>query len=127
MSVLFNPARGPVLITAELHGPLGRSFAQLALDTGATTTLINVGKLTSLGYRPSASKIRRRVTMAGGVAHPPQVSIDRIDALGQHRRNLLVIAHTLPSTAGVDGLLGLDFLRGFHLTIDFRKGEITLV
>jgi hypothetical protein len=32
----------------------------------------------------------------------------------------------LPPGAGVDGLLGLDFLRGQSLTIDFRSGEITL-
>jgi hypothetical protein len=37
-----------------------------------------------------------------------------------------IIAHTLPPSATVDGLLGLDFFRGQQLNIDFRRGEITL-
>ena len=32
----------------------------------------------------------------------------------------------IPADAGVDGLLGLDFLRGHVLTLDFRGGIITL-
>jgi hypothetical protein len=37
-----------------------------------------------------------------------------------------VLAHTLPPSAGVDGLLGLDFLRGQVLTVDFRSGRVTV-
>jgi hypothetical protein len=32
----------------------------------------------------------------------------------------------LPESAQFHGLLGLDFLRGTRLTIDFRRGEIEL-
>jgi hypothetical protein len=37
------------------------------------------------------------------------------------------LGHTLPPSAGVDGLLGLDFFRGQVLTVDFHKGMIALV
>jgi hypothetical protein len=37
-----------------------------------------------------------------------------------------VVCHTLPAGTKVDGLLGLDFLRGQSLLIDFRAGEIML-
>ena len=37
-----------------------------------------------------------------------------------------VLARDLPPTTSVEGLLGLDFLRGGVLTIDFIQGEITL-
>lgn len=40
---------------------------------------------------------------------------------------LAVVAHTLPPSATVDGLLGLDFLRERLLTVDFRVGSISLV
>jgi hypothetical protein len=46
--------------------------------------------------------------------------------LGQHRFVFPVIGQTLPPSSGVDGLLGLDFLRDQILTIDFRLGQITL-
>jgi len=38
----------------------------------------------------------------------------------------LILCHTLPPSAGVDGLLGLDFFRGQRVTIDFQHGEVTI-
>jgi hypothetical protein len=37
-----------------------------------------------------------------------------------------VLSHTLPSSATIDGLLGLDFLRGQMLSIDFRQALVSL-
>jgi hypothetical protein len=61
-----------------------------------------------------------------GVEFVPRLTIDRLEALGQQRQSIPVLCHTLPPTAPVDGLLGLDFIRGQCLTIDFRAGQITL-
>jgi hypothetical protein len=47
-------------------------------------------------------------------------------AMGQERTDFPVLAHTLPPSASVDGLLGLDFLRRQIVTIDFRRGIISL-
>ena len=49
-----------------------------------------------------------------------------IRALGQERTNFPLLGHTLPPSASIDGLLGLDFLRGQVLNIDFRQGTISL-
>lgn len=48
------------------------------------------------------------------------------DSLGQIRNHYAVIAHTLPQTTGIDGVLGLDFFQNLVLTLDFQKGDITL-
>jgi hypothetical protein len=56
----------------------------------------------------------------------PCLPVNRINALGHDRINLSVLAHTLPPSAWVDGLLGLDFFRGLTLTLDFRSRQITL-
>jgi hypothetical protein len=66
------------------------------------------------------------MTTASGVEYVPLLAIDRIEVLGQQRTSFPVAAHTLPPSASIDGLLGLDFLRGGELTIDFRAGQITL-
>src|SRR5438477_6432258 len=110
MSILFSADSGPILLSARLRGPRGESFAQLALDTGATTTLVNVEKLVSIGLDPAASAQRVRVTTGSGVEFAPVVPIRRVEALGRQRR-LRVIAHTIPPTAGVDRVLGLDLFR----------------
>ncbi len=126
MSFRFDPDRGPILVEAGASGPLGQADLQLLLDTGATTSLIRDTILIALGYDPSQSTDLVSVTMGSGVALVPRLVLTRLTALGQHRIGFPVLAHPLPPSAGVDGLLGLDFLRGHSLTLDFRGGLITL-
>jgi predicted aspartyl protease len=126
MSFPFDHRRGLILARAEVHGPTGAAFLRLALDTGATSTLINVGLLVALGYDPALAPGRVQVTTGSGVEYAPRVVLSRIKSLGQERTDFPVLAHTLPMSAGVDGLLGLDFVRGYELAIDFRKGQVTL-
>jgi len=61
-----------------------------------------------------------------GVEFVPRVSLHKIVALGQERTNFPVLGHTLPPSASIDGVLGLDFVRGQTLTVVFRTGTITL-
>ena len=46
-------------------------------------------------------------------------------AMGQERSQFPVLVHTLPPSASVDGLLGLDFLREQIVKIDFQQGIIS--
>ena len=99
---------------------------RLALDTGATGTMINAAPLLAVGYEPSLSNERVEVTTGSGVEFVPRFNIRRLKALGRNRKSLSVLVHTLPPSAGIDGLLGLDFFRGTVLTIDFSNGTITI-
>ncbi len=67
------------------------------------------------------------MTTGSGVEFVPRITLSQIVALGRERANFPVLCHTLPPSTGVDGLLGLDFLRGQTLTLDFRNGRITFV
>ncbi len=107
MSFVFDAARGPIVVGAELWGPSGSCVLQLALDTGATSTLVNVGMLVAIGYDPALTADRVQVTTGSGVEFAPQVVLERISALGRQSQGLAVLAHTLPPSANVDGLLGL--------------------
>lgn len=126
MSQGFNAQRGLILIPAELEGPSGIVLPRLALDTGATRTLIAERFLVLAGYVPSQAPTRVRVTTPSGVVWMPQLPVIRLKSLGQERLNFLVLSHALPPSATFDGLLGLDFLRGQTLAIDFRTGQISL-
>ena len=66
------------------------------------------------------------MTTGSGILEVPEVSVSQLNALGQTRENVPILVHTLPPTATVDGVLGLDFLRGHVLNIDFRLGRLTL-
>ena len=99
MSESFNYRIGLIVLPVELFGPSGSQIVRMALDTGATRSLVNIATLVNLGYDPS---------------------------LESERTNVSVLAHTLPPSAAIDGLLGLDFFRDQRLEIDFRHGRLTL-
>lgn len=124
MSFRFQMNRGLIVVSAELIGPTGNAIVRLALDTGATTTLLNAGILLSIGYDPAISLKRIQVTTGSGVEFVPQIAIRSLTTLGQTATDFEVLSHTLPPSAPVDGLLGLDFFREKKLSIDFRTGEI---
>jgi predicted aspartyl protease len=126
VSFVFDPQRGLIVVQVELWGPSGSSVLQLALDTGATSTLVNVGMLVAIGYDPAMTAERVQVTTGSGVEFAPRVVLHRVNSLCQERLSFPVLAHTLPQSARVDGLLGLDFFRGLNLGIDFRTGSLTL-
>lgn len=126
MSFTFDARQGLVIVRAELAGPSGSIVLRLALDTGATCTMVNVGPLIAIGYDPSLASSRVQVTTGSGVEYAPRIEIDHIKALGLERSSFSVLSHTLPPSAGIDGLLGLDFLRGRTLTVSFRNGTVSL-
>jgi len=126
MPFSFDPGQALIIVRAEVVGPAASAVLRLALDTGATWTLINTAILVSIGYDPALMPERLQVTTGSGIEFVPRLNLSKISALGQHRADFPVLSHTLPPTAAVDGLLGLDFLRGQIVTIDFQKGSITL-
>src|SRR3954464_5599031 len=110
MTFSFNAVRGLILVNAELNGPRSNTVLRLAPDTGASQTLINTSLLSAAGYEPDLTANRVQVTTGSGIESAPVIRVDRLSALGFSRNDLVLLAHTLPPTAGVDGVLGLDFL-----------------
>ena len=102
MSFPFDPQQGLITVRAELWGPTGSAVLRLAIDTGATGTVVNVGMLVAIGYDPALVPDRVQVTTGSGVEFAPRVVLDRIMAFG------------------------LDFFSGRCLTIDFHAGHVTL-
>lgn len=126
MSWAFQPNSGLILVEAEVSGPSGKVGATLVLDTGATTTMLNVKVLRSVGHDPDLSTDFVRMATGSTLETVPRLVVNRLGALGRHAIGLRVLAHDLPAEAAFDGLLGLDFFRGLSLTVDFRAGRIDL-
>jgi predicted aspartyl protease len=122
----FNPKQGLIVITAQIWGPTGDTVVRLALDTGATSTLLNAAVLLTIRYDPALAPHRVRMTTGSGIEFVPRLMVQRIEALGRELTSFPLLCHTLPPSASIDGLLGLDFLRDRRLTIDFRTGQVTL-
>ncbi len=126
MTFPFDRSEGLILVNARISGTIGEFRLVLALDTGATSTVINVDPLVAAGYDPATTTERKRITTGSGVEYAAVVRVSSLEALGQEVSGFPVLAHTLPPSTGVDGVLGLDFLRARRLEIDFTKGESAL-
>jgi len=126
MSLPFNSKKGLIIVPTKLWGPRGDTLVRLALDTGATSSLVSWDVMMLLGYDPAIVPGRIQMTTGSGMEFVPRISVEKIEAIGQDRQNFLVLCHTLPSSATVDGVLGLDFFRDRQLIIDFRTGLVTV-
>lgn len=126
MSFEFDSSRPLVVVEVRIVGPDGDAITHLALDTGASATIMGWDVLTIVGYDPVDAVGQTQMTTGSGIEVAPIIKLKRLEALGKQRRNVKVVAHTLPEGASVDGLLGLDFLRKSKITIDFRKYLIEL-
>jgi predicted aspartyl protease len=97
----------------------------LALDTGSTFSVINPDVLLDVGVEIEHGE-GAPIATASGVVKPRRASVTSLAALGHIQNEMVVLAHPLARELRIDGLLGLDFLRGRSISIDFRVGTIDL-
>ncbi|MBI3333362.1 MAG: retroviral-like aspartic protease family protein [Candidatus Omnitrophica bacterium] len=82
----------------------------MAIDTGATTTVIPPTVAAAIGCDPAKSRERVSILTASSAEYLPVVTIPLVVCFGERVRFLKVACHDLPPQSTVDGLLGLDFL-----------------
>lgn len=56
MSFRFDPKEGLIVVPTKIWGPNGDSIVRLALDTGATSSVVNWDVIVLLGYDPAIGK-----------------------------------------------------------------------
>lgn len=102
-------------------------FLPVVLDTGATTTILPADILSDLGYDPGNPELSRtRMITGSGIEYSPYISVKSVTVGGEKLDNVGVLCHDLPTEAGVDGLLGLNFLNKFDFTVEYSVGRIKL-
>lgn len=126
MNLPFDPQKGLIIVPTRLHGPSGDTIVRLALDTGATQTMVNWDLIVLLGYDPASISNRIQMTTGSGVEFVPQIKLHKIQAFELTYNDFPVLCHTLPPSATVDGVLGLDFFRKRKLMVDFGNGSVTV-
>lgn len=118
--------RGQLLfIRAAISSTDGRStIIRLLVDTGSNYTVLPPELLTELGCNLQNPVRQVTITSASGLIQAPVVSSLWFSCLGQRVERFPLIAFKLPPSAGVDGLLGIDFLRQCNAVIDVSKNQI---
>ena len=122
----FDKKSAMVIVPATIKVGDKLKRLYLAVDTGASITLIDSDVMKSIGYIEARSIGTTHTVTASKTETVHEYSLDNIMALGLIRRNFKVISRALPLGLGIDGLLGLNFFKHKELTIDFRKSEIRI-
>jgi predicted aspartyl protease len=123
---LAGPGGAALVVPAWVNGEGPFDFV---LDTGATFTCVEVG----IARRLELPEARGVVGVGAGVGAAGQLQLVRIDSLrvGEaHVEGLtgcaLDLAHMGAVGIRIDGLLGLNFLRNFRVTVDFEREVLLL-
>jgi len=110
----------------EFHGPTGVREIDMILDTGAVYTVIAWDVAKDIGYDPAVSLLRMPIVTANGVIEAPMITVDAIQVAELRVQNVEVICHDIPEIAGIEGLLGLSFLRHFRTVVDYTTGNLEI-
>jgi clan AA aspartic protease (TIGR02281 family) len=112
------------VLEVELIGTSARCRIDMALDTGATFTMVPWDVAERLGYDPAGSTERIVITTASTIERAPVITLEQMRALDVEVADVKVVVHDLPPKSRVDGLLGLSFLKHFDINLYFKKGSL---
>ena len=113
----------------KVDAQLGASDFTLALDTGATHTVIDLTVMLMNGYHFQDSVGIVEFETAKGVVSAYIFKIETLKILGIVKRNIEVASYDFIGNnviLDIDGVVGLDFFKNTALTINFRKSTIRL-
>lgn len=126
MRYKFDISAQVIVVEPELWGDDVSEIIKMALDTGATYTMLPWKIARVLGLKPEVSERRVDIITASGVESVPLVNLKSIRLLDKKINNIDIVIHDLPPKSYVDGLLGLSFLRNFNMHINFKEGYFEL-
>jgi hypothetical protein len=122
-----GPGDAAVVVPVHLNGQGPYDFV---LDTGATLTCVDAALADSLGLEEATGRIGRGVGIGGQPGGMRLVALDSMRIGDATASGLTACAVNLEAfrAAGVDlhGLVGLNFLSAFRVTLDFQAGRLTL-
>lgn len=101
---------------------------QLVLDTGAAMTIVDTEIVDYMGYSARKDGIHRSaLDGAGGRSEGFVIQVPKFKCLGVEVETFDIACHDLDTRLGVAGLLGMNFLKHFHMDVDFRTGAVQIL
>jgi clan AA aspartic protease (TIGR02281 family) len=117
----------PIVVRrVKIDGPSGVREIDMVLDTGAAYTIIAWDVSKDIGYDPAVSERRMPIVTANGIIEAPLITVRSIQIADLQAESVDVICHDIPEITGIEGLLGLSFLRRFKTLIDYTTGVLEI-
>lgn len=114
------------LITTYVQLYHGQKYADayVALDTGATSTLLTPSLIQQLDLEPTTAPYQ--IASATGVEMVRGYRLGCMQLGEEKLENLEITAMPLPGQLQLDGLIGLNFLSHFIVTFDFQIMQVRM-
>jgi len=95
-----------------------RTLVPMLLDTGARYTVItsNVARRLEIDIQSRGRNVS--IVTASQLTRVPLISLDRVDVHGVALPDIEAVVADLPAALGVEGLLGMSFLKQCRLVLD---------
>lgn len=126
----FNRANNTPLVLARIWGKGRVINVRLVFDTGAAFTQFSTSVIDRLGYSARDNGIEEVVVSGptGPLETGYALQIDRLFVLGKNFSKPLVAAFDFDhlENANIDGLLGFDLIKEFHIEMNGSKGELVV-
>lgn len=120
-----------ILLFVRIKGKKGIRELQAVLDTGSEYSRIPLGIARQLGYEAYIDTeieagVGKSVVTQGLIFEANEIVIEEITVADLVAKNVKALAYDLPRIAGVEALLGINFLKNFRTTIDYKKGYLSI-
>lgn len=127
-NISFDSTRSLIVLSLEVGGINLDTVQTLSvgLDTGASITSIPSQVATDLGYDLSNPKQEVDILTSNGIITAKIITVRNLTAIGETVENIDVLCHDLPENSIVEGLLDLNFLRHFDISIIFSSETIEI-
>lgn len=120
ITIPVNARGSHVIVPVTFNGSV---TAPMYLDTGAGQTMISKKVASELRLFRSGSDVRVGI---GGAVSVSTAQVESVRVGEAEVANMKVSIHDFARAPGVEGLLGFDFLRYFHVALDAQKQQLEL-
>ena len=132
MTQLPFPPQTPLIVFPCQIEYRRRIFINVAIDTGTSITIISEKAATEVGFDLTKLAEQTSFSDASQTHIVPLITLKSL-CLGRATiENLQALCYTLPAEHGIDGVIGLNFLRPWpgrqfkRVILDFEQGLLIL-
>ncbi|MBI2336006.1 MAG: retropepsin-like domain-containing protein [Deltaproteobacteria bacterium] len=116
-SYRYDPRKDIIHIPGYIWGPLGEQRVKLAFDPGAYRTIVNTSLTDSLGYQANPKSRGVSTSSIVGREWGYTLVVQKLSILSFEFANVEIACFDLPEKYDIDGLIGLDLIEKFEITL----------
>ena len=121
--VPYEQHQSMIVIPVTLNQQVTEFFA---VDTGASYTVISPKLAAQLGLQPQTDAPLMTLQTANGRIDVPLINLQSVTFQQATTPNVMAAIHEVDPSAQIAGLLGLNFLNRFQLTVDTQNAQLIL-